>query len=103
MSGPRTWNRREFNVTPTGWFTVLRPTGWFSASRLPGGFRYLMSPSKRTQAEQTVPGQAECQKTAIPLQIMPPGTYDRHLVRAALVVLTAAAIALALLLWTCSP
>ena len=103
MNGPRTWNRREFNVTTTGWFTVLRPTVWFSASRLPGGFRYLIGPSKRTQPEQTAPDHAASQESAIPLQIVPPDTHDRHLVRAALVVLTAAATTLALLLWLANP
>ena len=40
MKGPRSWNRREFDVTPAGFFTVLKPSGWFSAtSRLPAGFR----------------------------------------------------------------
>jgi hypothetical protein len=103
MKDPRTWNRREFNVTLTGWFTVLRPTGWFSASRLPGGFRYLIGPSKLTKPEQTAPGNADSHETEIPLQILPPGTHDRHLVRTALVVLTAVAIAWALLCWTANP
>jgi len=108
MSNPRIWNRREFDVTPAGFLTVLRPTRWFSAARLPGGFRYLVGPSKRTKPEQTLPehedpGHAGNLETAIPLQIMPPATRDRDPMRAISVVLTAAAITFALLSWITKP
>ena len=71
---PRMWNRREFDVKPAGYFTVLRPSGWFSALRLQGGTRYrsrgaalpswlekpagLSSAPQTRQASQTAPQMA---------------------------------------------
>ncbi len=103
MTSPRSWNRREFNVTPAGFFTVLKPTGWFSASRLPAGFRYLNGPPKGgaapAPASKLAPDQkaldhAVSQETTIPLQIVMPSAHDRRLVRLALIVLAAAALTL---------
>lgn len=103
MTNPRTWNRREFNVTPCGYFTILKPVGRFSATRPPGGIGNVMGPSKGTPLEQAVPGHADNQGRAIPVQIMPIGTHDRQLMRVMSVVLTAAAITFALLLWIMNP
>jgi hypothetical protein len=122
MKDPRTWNRREFAVTPNGLFSILRPTGWFSAVRLPGGFRYRVGLSEETEFSQVqenptenpaaaplpestfVPEQnalehAGSQKTAILSQSMIPSTHDYRLMRTALIVLAAAAITLIILLW----
>jgi hypothetical protein len=107
----RTWNRREFSVTPNGYFTVLRPTGWFSAVHLPGGFRFQVGLSERNEfpladedptaappsksnfvSEQNVLDHAGIQETAILSQSLIPSTQDHRLMRTALIVLAAAAI-----------
>jgi hypothetical protein len=112
---PRSWNRREFSVTPNGLFTILKPTGWFATARLPGGFRYLVGQSKRTASlqahenstenptaafppkstfgpEQKAIDHADSQETAILSQSMIPSTHDHRLMRLALIVLAATAI-----------
>src|SRR5271157_4146239 len=118
MSNPRTWNRREFSVTPNGYFTVLRPTGWFSTVRLPGGFRYqvgLSEPTEFTQAQEnptgalslestSVPEQktlvhADNQETAILSQSMISSTHDHHLMRTVLIVLAAIVLSYLILWW----
>jgi hypothetical protein len=115
MPGSRSWNRREFDVTSTGWFTVLRPTGWFSAtSRLPAGFRYLIGASKQAAAphvvdmpaaaparapEQEALDRAATKDATISPQILAPSTHDHHLMRQALILLLAAAITCLLLWW----
>jgi hypothetical protein len=98
MTAPRSWNRREFNVAPTGWFTVLKPTGWFSATLgLPAASRYLVGQSQKTGAP-TAPASSG-QATAIPLEILKPSTREHGLMRSALVVLGACATAWLLLWW----
>jgi len=122
MSNPRTWNRREFSVTPNGYFTVLRPTGWFSSVRLPGGFRYQIGLSEETEfpqaqenptqnpataspteltyiSEQKALDHADSQETAILSQTMKLSTPDHRLLRLALVVLAASAISYLILWW----
>jgi hypothetical protein len=118
MWGPRTWNRREFDVTPNGYFTVLKSTGWFSAVRLPGGFRYLVGLSKGTAYSQalenptaspppeliSVPVQKSLDhsgslETAILSQSMIPSTQDHSLMRPVLIALAAIAISWILLWW----
>lgn len=116
MPDPRTWNRREFSVTPNGFFTVLRPSGWFSAAPLPGGFRYLTTPSKKATAQEdahstaTVPPGSTPQRvqtaldhggspgTELPLQFTSLGTEHRQVLRPALIALAATAITF-ILLW----
>jgi hypothetical protein len=105
MANPRSWNRREFNVAPTGWFTVLKPTGWFStAAHLPTGFRYPAGSSKRNVAPATSAlesgalGLNAKQGTILPPQILAPATHD-GVVRLLLVVLGACATAWLLLWW----
>lgn len=103
MKNPRTWNRRDFNVTPNGYFTVLKPAGWFAASRLPGGFRYLVgqagakvSPRPASAARQITSGGSE---TTLRLEVMEPIAHDHPLMRPALIVVTAVAITSFLLWW----
>ena len=102
MNQPRTWNRREFDVSPNGFFTVLRPSVWFSASRLPGGFRYLLghNDSNRSPLSAATAGKitAGGQATTLRLEVIEPITHDHPLMRPALIVFTAAAIT-AFLLW----
>jgi hypothetical protein len=109
------WNRREFSVTPNGYFTVLRSTGWFSTVRLPGVFQYRIGLSDVTEFPQaheystenptappllestSMPDQnafdhAGIQETAILSQSMIPSTQDHCLMRTALIILAAAAI-----------
>ena len=102
MTAPRSWNRREFDVAPTGWFTVLKPTGWFSATlRLPATSRYLGGQSQKTGAPTTLasPPLAGRRVAAIPLEILKPSTREHGLMRSALVVLGACATAWLLLWW----
>jgi len=122
MNNLRAWNRRDFSVTPNGYFTVLKPMGWFSTLPLPGGFRYLIGPPNGIPSPEAfdnsmaapqlgtafVPGQAnpnyaDSQKTALPLQFTSLGTQDRHLTRPALIVVAAAAISWILLWCTSHP
>lgn len=115
MTCPRFWNRRGFEVTSAGFFTVLKPTGWFSAtSRLPAGFRYLIGPSKQAAAPfglQTPPAApvpaprrrtlnpARTLETTILPQFLTPATRDQHWLRFALSVVFAAAFTCFLLWW----
>jgi hypothetical protein len=103
---PRSWNRREFNVSTAGWFTVLKPAGWFStASRLTAGSPNLAGSSRRSAASATSAlegnalGLAARRGTIVPPEILKPGTQDRSLLRVALIVFSAAAITFGLLWW----
>src|ERR1017187_9261734 len=116
------WNRREFSVTPNGYFTVLRSTGWFSTVRLPGDFQYRIGLSdvtafpqaneNPTQNPTTVPllestsmpdqnalDHAGIQESAILSQSMIPNTHDYRLMRTALIVLAAIVISFLILWW----
>jgi hypothetical protein len=126
MKDTRTWNRRDFAVTPNGYFSVLKPTRWFSAVPLPGGFRYLVGQSKETTSplahenptenppaappprstfvlEQKPPDHAGSQEITIPLQFTSLSTHDHQLMRPALIVLAATAITWILLWSTAHP
>ena len=109
------WNRRDFDVTLAGFYTVLKPKRWFSALRLPGGFRYRIKgagPESPTLASKLppAPGSISSPKlnsadhtagpeTAIPFQLTTPSTPDRHLARPALIVPAGIAITVAALWW----
>jgi hypothetical protein len=117
MKGSRSWNRREFNVTSAGFFTVLKPTGWFSAastSHLPAGIRHLIGPSEQaaapnlveTPAAGPVPAperqtldHADIQETTIPPKLLLPTTHDYHWMRVSLSALFAAAFTYFVLWW----
>jgi hypothetical protein len=110
MPDSRSWNRREYDVTPAGYFTVLKPQGWFSTVRLPGGYRYLLKgPATPTwlakpagvSADETK--RAGSQEPAASLNILPPVERGRGLVRLTLIVLGAAAITYSLLRWISQP
>ena len=105
MSEPRSWNRRGFDVTPNGFFTVLKPSGWFAASRLPGGFRYLIGYSGKEPhrlaampAEKGLGGGAAEQPT-IALHLIEESRGAHQLLWFLLLVLAAAAITLGMLWW----
>ncbi len=91
----RYWNRREFDVTPNGFFTVLRPSGWFSATRLPEGFRYLIrgAPDPRLKIPQATEGSG----LGLPPQILTTDSNQPFLSRFVLVVLGAIALTSGLL------
>jgi hypothetical protein len=115
VKGSRSWNRREFNVTSAGFFTVLKPAGWFSAtSRLPAGFRHIIGLPEQAAAPQVVetpaaepvpaPEQqtldhADIQETTIPPKFLIPTTHDHHLMRVSLSALFAAAFTYFVLWW----
>ena len=98
MMGPRTWNRREFDVTPNGFFTVLRSSGWFSTVRLPGGFRYLIGEPKRAAAAKADENPTGGQATGVPWHFMQPGAQEHRPARLVLIALAAVAIT-GILLW----
>jgi hypothetical protein len=105
MSEPRSWNRRGFDVTPNGFFNILKPSGWFPASRLPGGFRYLIGYSgKEPHRLAATPGQTGLdgsagQQPTIALSLIEPSHDTHRLLRFLLIVLAAAAITLGMLWW----
>ena len=107
---PHTWNRRDFDVAPNGFYTILKSSGWFAAWRLPAGFRYFAAQPKKTAAPraQNVPAaalqqkpldHADSQETAILSQSMIPSTRDRRPLRLAFIVLASTAITAILLWW----
>lgn len=115
MTDPRSWNRRDFDVSVAGYFTVLRPTRWFSALRLPGGFRYRIKGAGPENPAITTtlppaPGSisspklnaADClagPETAAPLQLATLSAPERRPIRLLLIVATAIAAMYAMLLW----
>lgn len=88
----RSVNRRSFHVESAGWFSVLRPGARFTPWRLTRDPNYLGGQLKQ-------PDRADGRGTAEPLQIVPPGTGDRHMLRWALIVAAAIAITFIALLW----
>ena len=110
MNGPGSWNRRGFDVTPNGFFTVLRSSGWFPAFRLPGGFRYLIGESGLNrprsdgaprQSSTGSPAGVQAEVGLRQIDAEPWGV--RAAVRAGLMALGASALTLALLLWIMHP
>ncbi len=105
MKGPGSWNRRSFDVTPNGYFTVLKPTRWFPTVRLPDGFRYLIGESgkpKRQLGDQDGPSSplgGVGQETIIDFQLVGSTDGKRSLLRVGLIVLGAIAISFGLLLF----
>ncbi len=71
MRGTGAWNRRGSEVTPNGFFTVLKSTGWFPTFRLPGGFRYLTRESGvlRSPFDGVAGKQADSQPTDAEIEI----------------------------------
>ena len=100
----RSVTRRGFSVGTAGWFTVLRPNTWFPASRLPGSFHHPIGHSNK--AGPAVPGRptvATIQETTAQLQFLTTSAPNHPLMGRALIVLAAAAITSALLLWIIRP
>jgi hypothetical protein len=91
----RTWNRREFDVTQNGYFTVLKSSGWFSATRLPDGFRYLLKGAPNPAVK--FPAPSEGAATGLPPQILATNSDEPFLKRLILVVAGAGALTCALL------
>jgi hypothetical protein len=98
MRSPHTWNRRDFNVTSNGFFTVLREAGWFASPRLPAGLRFTRPArtTSTTQGELAIEPQVQ-------LQTIEPVKHDRPLMRAALIVLAAGTVTSLLLRWLMFP
>ena len=94
MRGPHTWNRRDFNVTSNGFFTVLRQAAWFSSPRLPAGLRF----TRPTRTASTAHGELAI-APQVQLQTIEPMKHDHQLMRPMLIVLAAGSITFLLLLW----
>jgi len=87
----RSVTRRGFRVEPAGFYTLLKLNKWFPASRLPVPFRYRTSQSAQPPTETTTPN-------IITLR------WDRRSpVRQVLIVIVAAGIVWAMLLWIMHP
>jgi hypothetical protein len=99
MKGTRSWNRREFSVAPTGWFTVLRPSGWFAPWRQRAGSGKLAPQPRATAAPlRQAPDGSAGPKMDAPLRFATVDAREQRLARAVLIALAAAAITL-FLLW----
>lgn len=115
MTDPRSWNRREFDVTIAGAYSVLKPRGWFSALRLPAGFRYRIKGAAGpenpalTSAVPPAPGSisspklnsldcAASQESTTPPQLATLSAPDRRPIRLLMIVLAAIATMYAMLL-----
>jgi hypothetical protein len=105
--GPRSWNRRDFNVATNGYFTILKPSGWFAAARLPGGYRYPTGRPKgndlSSNPEQKFPDRPYSLETTMQYAIIKSSDYDQGLMRPALIVFAAAALTSILLWWIMRP
>lgn len=98
----RSVTRRGFNVGTAGWFTVLRPNTWFPATRLQA------SQSLGRSIVSTAPVLSPELAKAPPAAIAPNlGTlnlsHNGHVLKQVWIVLSAAAITSALLLWIIQP
>jgi hypothetical protein len=91
----RYWNRREFDVTPNGYFTVLKSSGSVSAVRPPAGFRYLVKGAPDPSFK--FPLHSGGQATGLPPQILASNSKEPYLSRLALALLGAVAVSWALL------
>jgi hypothetical protein len=109
MTDPRSWNRREFDVTVAGSYSVLKPRGWFSALRLPGGFRYRIKGAAGPENPALAPGsisspklnsldRASSQESTTPPQLATLSAPDRRPIRLLMIVLAAIATMYAMLL-----
>ena len=110
MRGHGSWNRRSSEVTPNGFFTVLKSAGWFPTFHLPGGFRYLVGESGARRAllvgaaRQQAANQLTGTETAIRLrQIDEDSRGTRGLIRMASLALAGAALTFTLLWWIMHP
>jgi len=100
MRVPRSQNRRDFNVAPAGWFSVLKTPSRTVALRPPGGYRSLANPSSAQGTSTETPEQlADRLNTTKIALIGDSGMMDRGLLRMALIVLTAIPFTL-LILWS---
>ena len=100
MRVPRSQNRRDFNVAPAGWFSVLKTPSRTVALRPPGGYRSLANPSSAQGTSTETPEQlaAHLRTIKIPL-IGDSGMIDRGQLRMALIVVTAASFTYFILWW----
>jgi hypothetical protein len=107
----RSVNRRGSTIGSAGYFSVLNSNTWFPASRLRESFGDSLGQSEgaalphrpKPILAQEAPTDADNQETAMPLQILTPSTAGHRPIRAALIVLTAAAITLIMLCWIAQP
>ena len=110
MRGPGSWNRRSSEVTPNGFFTVLKSAGWFPTFNQPGSTRYLVGESGARNASLTgAAGQQPASQltgpeAAISLRQIDEGSRGmRGLLQVASLALAGAAVTLILLWWIMHP
>ena len=66
MAAGKKWNRRDFQITSAGFYTVLSAARWFSTLQLPDGYRYKIKEDgkpKRQIHENDAPGAADSETT----------------------------------------
>lgn len=99
MSEGKQWNRRSFDVTPNGYFTVLKPSGWFPTVRLPGGFRYLIGENGKPKPllHTDNPKSVATADATVCFQMVGSTDGKRNLLRFGLIVLAAIALTFGLL------
>jgi hypothetical protein len=117
----RSVNRRGFRVGTAGYFNILMPNTWFPASRLPGASAISWAnprtavaqehenptenstaappPDLTSAPEQNALDHAASQETAFLSQFIRTSTQGHRLLRFALIVLAATALAWILLWW----
>src|SRR5579859_7238924 len=99
MRGNGSWNRRSSEVTPNGFFTVLKSAGWFPTFNRPSGLgakRVSLVGATGQQAASQLSGT----ETAIRLrQIDGESRGTRGLLRVASLALAGAALTFTLLWW----
>lgn len=99
-SQSRSQTRRDFNVAPAGFFSVLKMAQRTVSLRPPAGYRSLVSPSSAPETLVETPEQLADRLRTIRIPLIGEvGMIERGLVRMALIVLTAASFTWFILWW----
>ena len=101
MTESRRWNRRGSEVTPNGYFTVLRSSGWFSTLQLPGGYRYQIGENGKPRKHLKTAPQVEPSAVDATLHLQMVGSTEGRFSWLRLGGIIVAAIALTFFLLFC--
>jgi len=101
MRGSVSWNRRGSEVTPNGYFTVLKSSGWFSTLPLPGGFRYVIGENGKPKRRLMADGQKSAAGVDATVNFQLVGSTEEKFAWARLGLIVLAAIALTFGLMLC--